>query len=135
MISSRWSRKQYNAFLKKNGMQQESECKIDVIKKNKYRNDWEREFGERVLPNLLDGGGIIWFEYEPFKIKIGTGVYIIPDFIAMRPNRNLIVYEVKGFQRPVWNVKWKIFKDRYFDLFTDFYLAVKKGGVWNISLF
>jgi hypothetical protein len=132
MASSHWSKAQYEAYIAKHGNQKPEESKTYRQRMDGYRNKWEREFGEHVLPCLVRNGGILWYEYEPFKIKLAKSLYIIPDFVVMRDDHRLLIYEVKGFKRATWSVKWKVFKEKYRMIFEGFYVAVRESGKWNV---
>jgi len=131
MKSVRWSKDQLSEYLKK-GTAKDMPIKKAPLS-DRYRNEWERDFAKNVLHIKLIRGEIDNYEYEPCAFRLAEGLKIIPDFITKLANGLFAVYEVKGFERKDWKVKWKMFKEKYWWMFDYFYLAKKVDGHWRIT--
>jgi hypothetical protein len=60
-----------------------------------YRSKIEREFAQ-YLETWKRLGTLIWWDYEPVSFRLGAGSRLTPDFMALRPDGAMVVYEVKG---------------------------------------
>ena len=66
-------------------------------------------------------GEILWWEYEPMKLKVaanplGTTLqssWLCPDFLVMMADGTLEVHEVKGRWEEDAKEKWKVVMERY----------------------
>ena len=125
----RWSEKQLKEFKKNISM---GKAPIfHLIIKDRYKNKSEREYAG-ILEIKKRNGDIIDWKYEPYSVRLATNTHIKPDFIVTTANGQE-VHEVKGFPRPAWNAKWKIFKEIYSKEFYRFLVCKKINGVWNIQ--
>ena len=50
------------------------------------------------LSLLLKTGEILWFEYEPIKIRLADNTFYAPDFVVVSKDGVLEAHEVKGFR-------------------------------------
>lgn len=90
-------------------------------------NKWESRYSE-TLAALLIEGKILWYDFEPFSLRIADGAKYTPDF-AVLSVRGLEFHEVKGFWREAARVRIKVAADR----FPFPFLAVtrdKRTGEW-----
>jgi hypothetical protein len=131
--AARWSKEEFEAFQKKGNKPSYTIQQIVLPKADRYKNKWEREFAKEILHIKLIRGEIAHYEYEPFKIRLAEGLYIIPDFPARLPSGHFVIYEVKGHERRGWIDKWKMLKEKYSAWFDHFYVAKKVDGHWEIN--
>ena len=96
---------------------------------NKTEAAWARELEARKR-----GGELVWYEFEPMKLRLGAGCFYSPDFLALEPDGGLVFWEVKGFWRDDARAKIKAAATR-FPMFR--FVAVqrgKRGGpVWELE--
>jgi hypothetical protein len=126
MKAERWTKKEFEEFMKK-------PCTI-IYKhhfNDRYKNNTERQYAA-LLNIKKENGDIISWKYEPYHIRLADNTFIIPDFVVTTANGQE-VHEVKGFERPAWKAKWKIFKEMFKDEFYRFLVCKKINGVWRIE--
>jgi hypothetical protein len=70
------------------------------------RSGWEVMYA-RHLDGLRDSGVILEWKYEPERFLLGKACSYCPDFRVLMSDRRLIYVEVKGYNRPTGNVKFK----------------------------
>lgn len=78
-----------------------------VIPDVSYSNRWEQEYA-RLLDNLHRAGEILWWQYEPIKLKLARSTFYTPDFMWLDNQGQLWCDEVKGFWRDDARVKIKV---------------------------
>jgi len=85
------------------------------------------------LAGLEKRGEILWWQYEPIRLRIGKGALFTPDFGALRSDSSFVFFETKGsFTREASRVRLKAARDRY--PFFEFRVArLAKGGGWEFS--
>jgi hypothetical protein len=127
----RWTKNQLSEFLSKSNTVIKKHETVS-IKNDRYRNKWERDFANKILKFKLIKGEIRQYEYEPMKFRLSEGCYIVPDFISKNAE-GFDVYEVKGFPRPAWAVKWKVFKEKFSWIFNNFYIVKFSNGTFKIT--
>lgn len=64
-------------------------------KPNDFKSNLERDFNEHLTSRLF-AGEILWFAYEPFKLRLGNTAFYTPDFFVVETDRTFTVYEIKG---------------------------------------
>jgi hypothetical protein len=134
MKAARWTKKQLEEFQQK--VKDSLPGYTFLMPKNNneyspYKNKSEQEYAS-ILENKKRNGDIFSWKYEPYSIKIAKRTHIIPDFIVTTA-AGQEVHEVKGFERPAWKAKWKIFKEMYSKEFYRFLVCKKINGTWRIE--
>jgi hypothetical protein len=127
--AARWTEEEYESYTKGNA--QVSELPLPKRKPlDRYKNNWEREYAGFL--EKRKGCGVIkaWY-YEPFSIRLAGRTHIKPDFLVVLPDGKLEIHEVKGFARPAWNAKWKIFCEQYQTVFSAFNVVKKINNFWE----
>ena len=100
-------------------------------------NKTERAFAQH-LDELKQKGLIVEYWFEAVKLKIASNrCDYLPDFLVLKSDRTLELYEVKG-AKAIWTddskVKCKVCADKYpFKLFVVFPISKKNGGGWEIE--
>lgn len=96
-------------------------------------NKLEAEYAQE-LENQKRCGLILWWAFEPMKLRLAGNTYYSPDFgvLAYR----LEFHEVKGFWRDDARVKIKVAAEHFPFVFR----AIKKkkqrdGGGWDVEVF
>jgi hypothetical protein len=107
-------------------------------------NKWE---GVRAQELELEkrAGEVIWWQFEPMKLRLADGAYYKPDFAVMRwysiDGRGLSVpvlefEEVKGFFREAARVRIKVAAEHYpFKFRVIRRRKVQEGGGWDVEEF
>jgi hypothetical protein len=76
-------------------------------------------------------GEVIWWEFEPFKIRLADRTFYDIDFGVMLADRSLEVHEVKGgFITDDGRVKLKVAASRFP---AQFFLAQKVKKAWSVT--
>lgn len=91
-------------------------------------NKTEQTFGLR-LASLKQSGDLLWYGFEPFKLKLAKKTYYTPDFAAVWSDGQLEIYEVKGFWRDDARVKIKVAANLF--PFFRFQAVTKKKDGWE----
>lgn len=86
------------------------------------------------LEDEVRAGRVIWFAFEPLKLKLAKATFYTPDFLVMMADRSLEFHEVKGFWMDDARVKIKVAADK-FGLFTFRAIKAGKGGAWEEETF
>lgn len=60
------------------------------------------------LEGLRRSGDIVWFRFEPLKLRIAKATFYEPDFLVMRADGTLEFHEVKGRWEDDARVKIKV---------------------------
>jgi hypothetical protein len=78
-------------------------------------------------------GRVIWWKFEPLKLRLADACFYEPDFLVLPSDGVLEVHEVKGFWRDDARVKIKVAAS----LFPIRFIAVTrtKGGGWERESF
>ncbi len=95
------------------------------------RNKSEVAYEEQVLKPAITAGEVLWYAFEPFKIRIGANCFYTPDYGVMRRSGQLECHEVKGFWTDDARVKIKAAAANMPFQFIAITRASKaKGGGW-----
>lgn len=87
------------------------------------RNRTEEAFAQ-YLAGLEKRGEVLWWEYEPVKLRLAKSTFYSPDFLVLAADGQLVAYEIKGYWRDDARVKIKV-AARSFPFLR--FIAVKKG--------
>jgi hypothetical protein len=90
-------------------------------------NKTEREFSE-LLDEAGERGEILRWQFEEVTLKIAPSTRYIPDFIAVLPNGNWQVFEIKGHLEDDAAVKFKAAAEKYPEI--SFHMLKKQRGQW-----
>lgn len=96
-------------------------------------NKLEARFANEVLRPQRVSCEIIWWDFEPFKVRLADGAWYTPDFAAI-DTVGLVLFECKGFWREAARVRIKVAADKYPFRF----VAVtydRKTGEWQYENF
>lgn len=102
-------------------------------------NKTEKAFAEH-LEALKRQGLILDYWFESIKLKVARNrCEYLPDFLALRSDGRLVIFEVKGAKAIFTDdakVKCKVCADKYpFPLYVVFPRPKKQGGGWEIQEF
>ncbi len=96
-----------------------------------YRSKLERDYA-RQLEDQLRNGDILWWGYEPMRLRLADGAYYKPDFAVMTWDGALELHETKGFWREASRVRIKVAAER----FPWRFIAVTRSkGRWDVETF
>jgi len=106
-----------------------------AIKLSNGMNSLEAQYAE-TLESMKREGDIVWYAFEPVKLKLADKTHYIPDFMVQTADSEIEIHEVKGFWREDARVKIKVAAS----IFPFRFLAVtpipkSKGGGWNVEYF
>jgi hypothetical protein len=90
-------------------------------------NSWEREWADALEVRRL-AGEVIWWGYEKVKLKLGDGVYYVPDFMVAMQNGGIQFHEIKGHSRALGIAKFKIAASLF--PFAEFFMFRKDAKGW-----
>lgn len=79
----------------------------DAISGKRGMNEWEREFAAQLEVRKQDGE-ILWWGFEPIRIRLASGAWYKPDFVTVDKQHRTEVYEVKGLWREAARVRFKV---------------------------
>lgn len=100
-------------------------------------NKTERAFAQH-LDELKQKGLIVEYWFESIKLKVASNrCEYLPDFLALRSDGSLVIFEVKGAKAIFTDdakVKCKVCADKYpFPIFVAFPIPKKNGGGWEFE--
>ena len=85
-------------------------------------NKTEQAYADRL--ELLKGTGeVVWYRFEPIKLRLAEGAWYKPDFAVMLADGLIEFHEVKGFWREAARVRIKVAAEEHW-MFR--FVAVKK---------
>jgi hypothetical protein len=73
---------------------------------------------------------IVWWRYEPLKLRLARATYYTPDFLVLTCTR-IELHEVKGHWEDDARVKWKTAAEM--NPWAAFAAAQREGGGWKIE--
>lgn len=92
-------------------------------------NKWEEKFAAQ-LDQRKRAGELIWWAFEPFRIRLADGAFYRPDFVAVDKDGRTSIYEVKGYFREAAKVRLKVATDK---LPYPFYIVRKSKGEMTVT--
>lgn len=92
-------------------------------------NQWETAFSES-LEARKQSGELIWWAFEPFRIKLANDCWYRPDFVTVDKHGRTEVFEVKGHMREAARVRLKVAIEK---LPYPFYLVRKDKGRLKVT--
>lgn len=95
---------------------------------------------ERSYAGHLDqkkyAGKILWFAFEPIKLRLADNTFYTPDFAVMADDGVIELHEVKGFWTDDARVKIKVAADKFpFRFMAMKPRSMKAGGGWEVEEF
>lgn len=77
-------------------------------------------------------GAVLWWKFEPIKLRLANSTFYTPDFAVMIASREIELHEVKGFWQDDARVKIKVAADQYpmFGFVAIKAQAKRDGGGW-----
>src|SRR5687768_15469669 len=85
------------------------------------------------LELLKADGTILWWKFEPAKLRLADKTFYTCDFMLLKSDGQLVMDEVKGFMADDANVKIKVAASMYPFQFRIVRKAGKAGGMWSIQ--
>lgn len=101
-----------------------------VRKKPGVMNKLESQYAT-YLTDLLQKGEIIWFKYEPFKLRLAEKTSYTPDFAVINSDHQIEIHECKGWMLESANVKLKVAADIFPFVFK--LVRKAKNKTWEIK--
>lgn len=90
-------------------------------------NKTEAAYAQHLEARRL-AGEVLWWRFEPMRLRLANGAWFKPDFGVKLIDRSLEFHETKGFWREAARVRIKVAAE----LFPFRFIAVKrKGGGWE----
>lgn len=93
-------------------------------KPHRGMNKWEAQFSQ-TLEYRKSAGELVWWAFEPFRIRLAEDCWYRPDFVTVDANGKTEIYEVKGFMRVAARLRLKVAAEK---LPYPFYLVRKNNG-------
>lgn len=97
--------------------------------KPKGMNKWEAAFA-LTLEYQRSIGELVWWDFEPFRIRLADGAFYRPDFVTVDKEGRTAIYEVKGHFREAARVRLKVAVEK---LPYPFYLVRKSKGELRVT--
>lgn len=89
-------------------------------------NKLESAYGA-YLDMLKHSGEVLWWRFQPLKLRLADGSYFTPDFGVLMRSSMFELHETKGFWREAARVRIKIAAE----IFPFRFIAIKRdGGNW-----
>lgn len=76
------------------------------------------------LEGLKRAGGVLWYRFEPMRLRLANGAWYKPDFGVKLSDGSFEFHETKGFWREAARVRIKVAAE----LFPFRFIAVTRGG-------
>jgi hypothetical protein len=95
--------------------------------------------GERAYARYLDkrrmAGEIVWWAYEPLKLRLAEGAWYTPDFVIQMADGTIEIHEYKGFMREAARVRLLVASDRFpfFPFRLIRAIPVRQGGGFKVE--
>lgn len=94
-------------------------------------NKTEAQYSQ-LLEILKKAGDIIWYKFEPIRLKLGDRCFYSPDFLVLNKDSQLEIHEIKGYWHDDARVKIKLAAEIYPFKFIG---IKKKGKHWETEEF
>lgn len=101
----------------------------DAISGKRGMNGWETEFAAQLELRKHDGE-ILWWAFEPIRIRLASGAWYKPDFVTVDKNYRTEIYEVKGCWQEAARVRFKVAVEK---LPYQFYIVRKHKGELRVT--
>ena len=92
-------------------------------------NKWEATFAQ-TLEARRQAGELVWWAYEPFRIRLADDTFYRPDFATVDNQGKTEIYEVKGLMREAARVRLRVATEK---LPYQFYIVRKHKGELRIT--
>lgn len=138
----RWTEDQYKDFQRQRVQREAPLAAADTpivtargaLPKSKM-NGIETSYSNR-LEFLRRTGEVLWWRFEPMKLRLADGSYYKPDFGVLTKAGQFELHETKGFWREAARVRIKVAAS----LFPFRFIAItarrkKDGGGWKVEEF
>lgn len=97
-------------------------------------NNTEKAFSA-YLQERQAAGAILWWRAHPFNVRLADNLFYRPDFIALLPTMELVIYEVKGgYTSEKGQMKIKLCAEAL-PVFKMIKASKRKGGGWDFQEF
>jgi hypothetical protein len=103
--------------------------RIGPHKAHRGMNKLEAAFAQ-TLEYRKQAGELVWWEFEPFRIRLANGSFYRPDFVAVDTAMRTEIYECKGHFREAARVRLKVAVEK---LPYPFYLVRKHKGELRVT--
>ena len=79
-------------------------------------------------------GEVVFYEFEPWKLKLAPATFYNPDFSVLMPSGRIELHESKGHWEDDARVKFKVAAERFGQWF-DFVAAIwdKRNKIWQFE--
>lgn len=143
-MSLRWTDEQFEEWRLRKGAHTDSQSKNEARKKaeaiqnanltpgpkpKRGMNGLETEFAQ-LLKYRKKAGEIVWYAYEPFRIRLADGTFYRPDFVAVDADGRTAIYECKGQMREAARVRLNVAVEK---LPYPFFLVRKSKGELKVT--
>lgn len=133
MSGLRWTPQQLAAH---RGARRDPQAALHALGRRRGMNKTETRYAQH-LAALLVAGEILWWEFEPLKLRLAINTFYTPDFGVHLKNGHLELHEIKG-ARHLWKddarVKIKVAAER-FPVFGFRAYYPTRGGFWDEEAF
>jgi hypothetical protein len=103
-------------------------CEAKPAKPKRGMNKWETLYAS-VLEGNQRAGLIVWYEFEPMRLRLADRSFYKPDFCVIGADGTVNFFEIKGFWREASRVRIKV-AARLFP-WARFVAVTKRDGGWH----
>lgn len=137
-MTLRWSDQEFEDWRLRKGRhatparQAEQRSSANLVpgpKPKRGMNEWEAKFAQ-TLEARKKAGELVWWAYEPIRIRLADGTFYRPDFVTVDQHGRTEIYEVKGFMREASRVRLRVATEK---LPYQFYLVRRYKGDLRIA--
>jgi hypothetical protein len=83
-----------------------------IARRHGKQNQTERAYG-RHLEIRKAAGELLWYAYEPIRLRLAERCYYTPDYLVMRPDGEIEIHEIKGHMEDDAAVKLRVVAEQY----------------------
>lgn len=98
------------------------------VRKRREMNKWEAQFAQ-TLEVRKQAGELIWWAFEPIRIRLADGAFYRPDFVTVDRQGRTEIYEIKGHFREAARVRLRVAAEK---LPYPFYLVRESKGQFKV---
>lgn len=92
-------------------------------------NKLETKFADNLEERKINGD-ILWYAYEPIRLRLAKNTTYTPDFVVMKSDLEIQVWETKGHWTSESRIKIKVAAEMYP---FRFFAAMWKNKKWEIE--
>ena len=85
---------------------------VQRIARPAYKSTLEADYA-LALEAERRAGLVVWYAYEPLRLRLASGAWFTPDWLVQRAGGELAIDETKGWMREAARVRLLVAVERY----------------------